>query len=29
MRNNIIWTIGIGLLVSIVAGLLVYFLQNN
>lgn len=25
MRNNIIWTIGIGLLVSIVAGLLVYF----
>lgn len=25
MRNNIIWTVGIGFLVSIVAGLLVYF----
>ena len=25
MRNNLIWTIGIGLVVSIVGGLLVYF----
>lgn len=27
-RNNIIWTIGIGMVVSVVAGLIVYFLTK-